>query len=71
MGTLTDENIRKSTVDVFKSKAFLLGLVQTTIPLVGLVLGVVLIGLGLLSRRGRRSRRPEHADRTPVGAGVA
>lgn len=66
----TDENVQ-NTVDEYKSKALVLGLVKTTIPLVGLVLGVLLIGLGLLSRRGHRSRPPEHADRTPVGAGVS
>ncbi|MGH3459383.1 DUF3068 domain-containing protein [Aeromicrobium sp.] len=66
----TDETTQ-GFVDEYESKALLLGLVKSTIPLVGLVLGVLLIGLGLLSRRGRRSRRSDgDQQRTPVGAGV-
>ncbi len=62
----------QNLVDEYESKAFLLGLVKTTIPLVGLVVGVLLMGLGLLSRRGPRSRRSDgHHQRTPVGAGAA
>lgn len=62
----------QTLVDDFKSKAFLLGLVQSTIPLVGLVLGVLLIGLGLLGRRGRPPRRSTRQhERMPVGAGAA
>ena len=67
----TDETAQ-TLVDEYESKAFLLGLVKSTIPLVGLVLGVLLIGLGLLSRRGRRPRISEgHRQQTPVGAGAA
>lgn len=67
----TDETTQ-ILVDEYESKAFLLGLVKSTIPLIGLVLGVLLIGLGLLSRRGRRPRRSEgHRQQTPVGAGAA
>jgi len=67
----TDETTQ-NLVDDYQSKAFLLGLVKSTIPLVGLVLGVLLIGLGLLSRRGRPPRRSDrHHEQTPVGAGAA
>jgi hypothetical protein len=41
-----------ATVDDFKSKSLLLKGVQTYVPVGGAVLGLVLIGLGLFSRRG-------------------
>ncbi|NRQ50927.1 DUF3068 domain-containing protein [Aeromicrobium stalagmiti] len=48
----TDANVAK-TVDDFKSKSSLLGALQTTVPIGGLVLGVVLIGVGAFARRSR------------------
>jgi hypothetical protein len=59
----TDDNIAK-TVDEYKSKALLLKAVQTYVPVGGAVLGLLLIGLGLFTRRdtgdgARRSRKDE------------
>jgi hypothetical protein len=53
----TDANV-KASADAASSAASQLGLIKTTIPIVGLILGLVLLGLGLflvLSRRGAAS----------------
>ena len=46
----TDANVTE-TVNDFKSKALLLKAVQTYVPVGGAVLGIILIGLGLFTRR--------------------
>lgn len=48
--TYTDANVT-DTVNEFKSKALLLTAVKTYVPIGGAVLGLVLIGIGLLTRR--------------------
>ena len=57
----TKENTA-DTVDEYKSKAVLLTAVKSWVPIGGLVLGLVLIGLGVLSRRGNGSRGARRAD---------
>lgn len=59
----TDANTAE-TVDEFKSKALLLTAVKTYVPVGGAVLGLILVGLGLLSRRdtgdgARKARKDE------------
>lgn len=46
----TDANVTKN-VDDYKGKSKLLAAVKTTVPIGGLILGVVLIGVGLLARK--------------------
>jgi hypothetical protein len=48
----TDANVA-DTVDEFKTKSLLLTAVKTYVPVGGAVLGLVLIGLGLFTRRNR------------------
>lgn len=50
----TDANVQKN-VDDYKSKALLLTAVKTWIPIGGLILGVVLIGLGIFARRDKKT----------------
>ncbi len=57
----TDANIAK-TVDEYSSKAQLLTIVKTYLPIGGTILGVVLIGLGLMLRRDRASTSARTAD---------
>lgn len=59
----TDENVSE-TVDDYKGKAALLTAVKSTVPLVGLILGLVLIGVGLfltLAAGNRRGRTGGHS----------
>lgn len=59
----TDANVKKN-VDDYKSKATLLTAVKTWVPIGGLVLGLVLIGVGLLGlRRGADRDGSRHADK--------
>ena len=59
----TDEQV-KENVDEYKGKASSLQMVQTTVPLVGLVLGLLLIiGGVLLARRSREGAGSEAARR--------
>ncbi|MGH1562748.1 DUF3068 domain-containing protein [Mumia sp. DW29H23] len=60
-----DDETVKATVDEYKTKASLLGMVRTTIPLVGGILGgLLIIGGAILLLRGRRSdgATPKHAS---------
>jgi hypothetical protein len=57
----TDANVTKNVND-YKSKSKLLAAVKTTVPLGGLILGIVLIGLGLLTRRGRNEKGAHSTD---------
>ncbi len=60
----TDENTA-NTVDEYKGKASLLKAVQTTFPLVGGIVGILLLVLGfvMVMRQGRREEaRGEHYD---------
>jgi hypothetical protein len=59
----TDANTA-STVDEFKSKSMLLKAVKTYVPVGGAVLGLVLIGIGLFTRRGDNGAgaRKSHKD---------
>jgi Porin PorA len=59
--TFTDANI-KASADAASSAASQLGLIKTTIPLVGLVLGIILLVLGFVLVLGRRRDPvPAHA----------
>ncbi len=59
----TDENT-KSTVDEYRSKARMLGLVKTGVPVGGGIAGLVLVGVGLLgARRGKESSKGSSDDR--------
>jgi hypothetical protein len=49
----TDANVTKNVND-YEGKSKLLAAVKTTVPLGGLILGVILIGLGVFIRRGGR-----------------
>lgn len=49
----TDADVTQNVKD-FKTRSTLLAALDTTIPLAGLVIGVLLIGAGLLTRRSRR-----------------
>jgi len=51
------------TVDTYKSKAMLLSLVKTGVPVGGTILGLVLIGLGVMSRRGGNGDRAHASDK--------
>jgi hypothetical protein len=62
--TFTDANI-KASADAASSAASQLGLIKTTIPIVGLVLGIVLLVLGFVLVLGRRR------DTVPVHAHVS
>lgn len=62
----TDENVRLSAKAAADGKSQL-GLVTTVIPLVGLVLGLLLLALGLFMIMGSRRASP----RPPTGAHVA
>ena len=58
----TDANVT-DTVNEFKTKALLLTAVKTYVPVGGAVLGLVLIGLGLFTRRGNGAEaRRVHKD---------
>ncbi|MCW2750610.1 MAG: hypothetical protein JWR83_1720 [Aeromicrobium sp.] len=58
----TDKNI-SDTVNTYKSKAKLLTLIKTGIPVGGTVLGLVLIGLGVMTRRGGNTDGARRADK--------
>jgi hypothetical protein len=59
----TDANVTKNVND-YKSKSKLLAAVKTTVPLGGLILGIVLIGLGLLARRkGDNDKTAKHSEK--------
>lgn len=58
----TDKTTSDS-VDEYKSKAMLLTAVKTWIPIGGLVLGIVLIAAGLLTRRGGKTSGGRKADK--------
>lgn len=63
----TDANIAQ-TVNDYKGKAKLLAAIKTTVPIGGLILGLVLVGAGLFSRRG--GNRPDgHRKADPELAG--
>jgi len=63
------EDYVAENVDEYKSKAKLLNLINSTIPLVGTILGLVLILVGaLLIARGRREDEDETAQRDLVNA---
>lgn len=55
----TQANVDQTVKD-YKGKSKLLAAVQTTIPIGGLILGLLLIGAGLFSRRGGRSDEGTH-----------
>lgn len=57
----TDANVAK-TVNDFKSKSKLLAAVRTTVPIGGLVIGLILISVGLLTRRNGKSEGSRKAD---------
>ncbi len=60
----TEKNIADA-VDTYKSKAMLLTLVKTGIPVGGGLLGIVLLALGVISRRGgdgADSRTTDHGQ---------
>lgn len=58
----TDANV-KETVDEYKSKAQLLTLIKTTIPVGGLIVGIILLAVGgLLISRNRREAGGAHVD---------
>jgi hypothetical protein len=58
----TDANVT-DTVNEFKSKALLLSAVKTYVPYGGAALGLVLIAIGLFSRRGTHDRaRKAHKE---------
>lgn len=59
----TDKNIADA-VDTYKSKAMLLTLVKTGIPVGGGLLGIVLLALGVISRRGDNgaASRTDHGE---------
>ncbi len=59
--TFTEANI-KASADGAKDAASKLGLVQTTIPLVGLLLGLILLGLGLFLTVGARRDQVPSTD---------
>ncbi|KHL14575.1 Protein of unknown function (DUF3068) [Mumia flava] len=67
-----DEETVSATVDEYESKAMLLGLVRTEIPVVATVLGVLLVLLGgfLLLRANRSGSTPSDDD-TPAEPGPA
>ena len=56
----TDANVTQ-TVNDYKSKATLLGALQTTVPLGGLVLGLVLIDAGT-ETAGQVEHDPDHHE---------
>ncbi|MEJ7633456.1 DUF3068 domain-containing protein [Aeromicrobium sp.] len=58
----TDANITK-TVNEYESKAMLLSAAKTYVPVGGAILGLVLIGLGLFTRRDRGDVGARKADR--------
>lgn len=58
----TDQNT-KDTVDTYKPKAFLLSAVKTWVPVGGAILGIILIGLGLMSHRDGDDSDFRRADR--------
>ena len=62
--TFTDANIKASASGA-KDAASKLGLVQTTIPIVGVVLGLVLLLLGLFLAFGGSRQRPVRAASPP------
>jgi hypothetical protein len=67
----TDENVRLSAQQAADGKSQL-GLVTTVIPVAGLVLGLVMLGLGIWLLAGARRERPQppatgaHAAREPA-----
>ncbi len=58
--TFTDANV-KASADAASSAASQLGLIKTTIPIVGLVLGIILLVLGFIALGRRRDPVPAHA----------
>ncbi len=58
---LSDNDTTKLVND-YKSKAMLLSLVNSTVPIGGTILGLVLIGLGLFTRRGGNTGSPRTID---------
>jgi hypothetical protein len=64
----TDDTV-KNNVDTAKDNGRSLWLVDTLLPIGGVVLGIVLIALGLFLLRRTRRTTSEHSQRTPVAAG--
>ncbi|MRJ77729.1 DUF3068 domain-containing protein [Aeromicrobium sp. SMF47] len=59
----TDANVQKN-VDDYKGKSTLLSAVKTTVPVGGLILGILLIGAGLFLRlKSDGSKRARHSDK--------